>query len=146
MNKKVFAPHSYMRVLLACLIAAILLTSCDLTTKYSDKAEPFTFVQICDTQLGFSDYQRDIDSFRQAVTQINGLDPDFVVICGDLVNTANDKSFSDFKEIKSFLQMPCYCVPGNHDIGNNPTPESLQYDPSPHCTPKIVRPACTILQ
>lgn len=21
--------------------------------------------------------------------------------------------------------MPCYCVPGNHDVGNKPTPESL---------------------
>ncbi len=125
MNKKIFALYNYMIALLACLTVAVLLTSCNSSTMFSDKTESFTFVQISDTQLGFSDYQRDIDSFRQAVTQINDLNPDFVVICGDLVNDANDKSFSDFKEIKSSLQMPCYCVPGNHDIGNKPTPESL---------------------
>lgn len=92
-----------------------------------DKNESFSFIQICDIQLGFSDYEQDIGSFRQAVRQTNELNPDFVVICGDLVNTADNKSFSDFKEIKSLLQMPCYCVPGNHDIGNKPTSKSLQH-------------------
>ncbi|MBC8468063.1 MAG: metallophosphoesterase [Planctomycetes bacterium] len=127
MDRKVFALYTYMRVLLTALTAAVLLMSCDSNTKYSDKTESFTFVQMCDTQLGFSDYEKDKASFRQAVRQINELNPDFVVICGDLVHTANDKSFSDFKEIISSFQMPCYYVPGNHDIGNKPTPESLQY-------------------
>jgi 3',5'-cyclic AMP phosphodiesterase CpdA len=126
MNKKVFALFTYMGVLLSCLTAAVLLASCNSNTN-SDETESFTFIQICDTQLGFSDYDNGKDSFRQAVRQINELNPDFVVICGDLVNTANDKSFSDFKEIKRSFQMPCYCVPGNHDIGNQPTPESLEY-------------------
>lgn len=112
-------------LLSACLAVAILLTSCSLWKTSSDKDESFTFVQISDTQLGFSDYQRDMDSFRQAVAQINDLNPSFVVICGDLVNHAGDESFSDFKEIKSSLEMPCYCVPGNHDIGNKPTVASL---------------------
>ena len=126
MNKKVFALFPYMRILLSCLTAAVLLTSCNSNTN-SDETESFTFIQVCDTQLGFSDYENDKDSFRQAARQINELNPDFVVICGDLVNTANDKSFSDFKEIKRSFQMPCYCVPGNHDIGNKPTLESLEY-------------------
>ena len=126
MNKKVFALYKYVILLPVCLAIAVLLTSCNSCTTSLDKTEPFTFVQISDTQLGFSDYQRDMDSFRQAVTQINDLNPSFVVICGDLVNQASDKSFSDFKEIKSSLKMPCYCVPGNHDIGNKPTPESLR--------------------
>ena len=126
MNKKVFALFPYMRILLSCLTAAVLLTSCNSNTN-SDETESFTFIQVCDTQLGFSDYENDKDSFRQAVRQINELNPDFVVICGDLVNTANDKSFSDFKEIKRSFQMPCYCVPGNHDIRNKPSLESLEY-------------------
>jgi predicted phosphodiesterase len=126
MNKKVVALFTDMRVLLLCLTPAILLTSCNANT-HSDERESFTFIQICDTQLGFSDYDSDKDSFRRAVRQINELNPDFVVICGDLVNTANDSSFSDFKEIKRSFQMPCYCVPGNHDIGNQPTLESLAY-------------------
>ena len=89
--------------------------------------EPFRFVQLCDTQLGFGDYEHDVHSFKQAVRQINALEPDFVVICGDLVNTPNDKSFADFNQIKAGFRVPCYCAPGNHDIRGHPTPESLQY-------------------
>ena len=88
--------------------------------------QAFTFVQICDTQLGMGGYKHDVDSFRQAVEQINTLNPDFVVICGDLVQDRNDSSFADFKRIKAGFTVPCYCVPGNHDVGNTPTPDSLQ--------------------
>jgi 3',5'-cyclic AMP phosphodiesterase CpdA len=125
MNKKVSVFYHYIILLPVALIAAVILTSCNSYTSL-DKTKSFTFVQISDTQLGFSDYQKDIDSFRQAVFKINDLNPSFVVICGDLVNNASDKSFSDFKDIKNSLKMPCYCVPGNHDIGNKPTQESLR--------------------
>jgi predicted MPP superfamily phosphohydrolase len=118
---------SFTKALVLFLIVVISLSSCASNLRISEEIESFTFVQVCDTQLGFSDYEQDMASFRQAVREINELDPDFVVICGDLVNTANDKSFSDFKKIKGSFQMPCYCVPGNHDIGNKPTSESLQY-------------------
>jgi serine/threonine-protein phosphatase CPPED1 len=87
---------------------------------------PFTFVQVCDPQIGFTDYQQDLKRFEQAVSQINTLKPDFVVICGDLVNAANQKSFDDFNKAKSKLKTPCYCAPGNHDIGNEPTLETLR--------------------
>lgn len=94
----------------------------------SCKAEkPFDFVQVCDPQLGFGGYEHDLETFRQAVRQINVLAPAFVVICGDLVNTADDKSFADFNEIKAEFSMHCYCAPGNHDVGNKPTSKSLEY-------------------
>jgi len=115
------------KLLLLGLTIVVVLTSCISNTKNSSKSESFRFVQICDPQLGFSDYARDVNSFKQAVKQINAMKPDFVVICGDLVNTADDQSFADFNKIKSGLRMPCYCASGNHDIGNQPTPESLQY-------------------
>jgi 3',5'-cyclic AMP phosphodiesterase CpdA len=72
-------------------------------------------------------YEHDVMTFKAAVRQVNALQPDFVVICGDLVNTANDRSFSDFNEIRAELTVPCYCVPGNHDIGKEPTQGSLAY-------------------
>ena len=75
----------------------------------------FTFAQICDTQLGFSEYEQDMKAFQQAVRQINELKPSFVVICGDLVNEAGEKSFADFNQIKAGFQVPCYCASGNHD-------------------------------
>ncbi len=89
------------------------------------KADTFTFVQLCDPQLGFGGYEHDVASFKQAVKRINALKPDFVVICGDLVNTPDDKSFSDFNRIKDGFTIPCYCVPGNHDIGGKPSAASL---------------------
>ncbi|NOX67298.1 MAG: hypothetical protein GXO85_16245 [Chlorobi bacterium] len=92
-----------------------------------EKQEPFSFVQLCDTQLGFGGYEHDVKSLKIAVKQINALNPDFVVICGDLVNNKNDSSYADFKEIIEDLKMPVYNAPGNHDVGNIPTDTSLSY-------------------
>lgn len=87
----------------------------------------FTFVQLCDTQLGMGGYEHDVKTFQQAVQQINALHPDFVVICGDLVHNPTDSSYTDFKKIKAGFTMPCYCAPGNHDVGNIPSDASLRY-------------------
>jgi 3',5'-cyclic AMP phosphodiesterase CpdA len=89
--------------------------------------KPFTFVQLCDTQLGMGGYEHDVNTFKQAVKQINQLNPDFVVICGDLVNDAADTSYSDFKNIMKGFTVPCHVAPGNHDVGNIPTDTSLRY-------------------
>ena len=89
--------------------------------------KPFSFVQLCDTQLGMGGYEHDLKSFELAVNQINKLNPDFVIICGDLVHNPSDSSFSDFKKIKDGLKMPCYCAVGNHDIGNIPNDTTLSY-------------------
>ncbi|GAB5555529.1 MAG: hypothetical protein Sapg2KO_51200 [Saprospiraceae bacterium] len=72
-------------------------------------------------------YEHDVSTFKQAVTQINELKPDFVVICGDLVQEANDSSFSDFLDIKKGFQVPCHVASGNHDVGNVPNDSSLSY-------------------
>ena len=86
----------------------------------------FSFAQICDTQLGFGkSYQHDVEAFKQSVEKINELNPDFVVVCGDLVNSPGNQSFSDFKEINSRFTVPSYLVSGNHDVGNNPTIATL---------------------
>ena len=82
-------------------------------------SDSFRFVQISDTQLGFSSYDADGRAFRRAVDRINALKPDFVIICGDLVNDAGNppRAYPDFKEITAGFTMPVYCVPGNHDVG-----------------------------
>jgi len=92
------------------------------------QADPqaFTFVQLCDPQLGMGGYAHDVQSFRQAGEKINQLKPDFVLICGDLVHERTEQSFADFKEIRSALTVPSYCVPGNHDVGGAPTPATLK--------------------
>jgi 3',5'-cyclic AMP phosphodiesterase CpdA len=81
---------------------------------------------MCDPQLGMGGYQDDMQRFEQAVKQVNELRPDFVVICGDLVNRCDRPSFDDFNSIRRKFAVPCYCAPGNHDVGNTPTPRLLK--------------------
>lgn len=89
-------------------------------------AESCTFVQLCDTQLGMGGYEADKVRFELAVETINALDVDWVVICGDLVNHGDDdQAVADFKAIASGFTVPCYLASGNHDVGNEPTAESL---------------------
>ena len=89
--------------------------------------KPFSFVQICDPQLGMGGYKKDVKSFTLAVNQINELKPDFVIICGDLVHHASDSTFADFLKIREGFKIPCYVTPGNHDVGNTPDDVTLRY-------------------
>ena len=106
--------------------AGVVTASCRTAPESTSRNRPFTFVQLCDPQLGMGGYEHDLRTFRQAVAQINTLKPDFVVVCGDLVHDANDQSFADFREIRATLEVPCYCAPGNHDVGGTPTRASLE--------------------
>ncbi|MBN2514105.1 MAG: metallophosphoesterase [Sedimentisphaerales bacterium] len=124
-NSKISVNRSMIKILLVCL-AVMCVVSCRAQSVKVQPVEEFTFVQVCDPQLGFSEYKKDKESFRQAVRQINALRPELVVVCGDMVNTADDRSYTDFKAIVNGLSMPYYCVPGNHDVGNEPTTASLQ--------------------
>ena len=99
-----------------------------INSSYAQKEQkPFSFVQLCDPQLGMGDYEHDVKSFNQAVKQINELNPDFVTICGDLVHNASDSSYADFLKIKEKFEMPCYVASGNHDVGNIPNDTTLNY-------------------
>ena len=122
-----------MKHLLLKTIAAVVLVGTDSAAEIEPKvplklSEPllFSFAQMCDTQLGMGGYEHDVKTFGLAVTQINKMKPDFVVICGDLVSKVNDKSWADFNRIKAGFKIPCHCAAGNHDVGNKPTAESLQ--------------------
>lgn len=89
--------------------------------------EACRFVQLCDTQLGMGGYEADMIRFDLAVKAINALDADWVVVCGDLVNDGgDDQAVADFKRIARAFTMPVYLAPGNHDVGNEPTVESLE--------------------
>jgi serine/threonine-protein phosphatase CPPED1 len=97
-----------------------------LTAHSQPATKMFTFAQLCDPQLGFGEsYEKDLASFRLAVQRINELKPDFLVVCGDMVHSFDEKSVADFSKIASDLKMPFYCTPGNHDIGDQPSEESL---------------------
>jgi len=95
-------------------------------------AEPAIFVQMSDPQLGMFAANRD-SAQEQAnlnfvVANINRLKPSFVVVCGDLVNKTGDaEQIGVYKRIVKNIEagVPVYNVPGNHDVGNQPTKEQL---------------------
>ena len=96
--------------------------SCNLS-----RNKDFSFVQLCDPQLGMGGYEHDMGTLAQAVEQINAMECDFVVICGDLVHHANDSSYDDFLGLTAGFSMPVYLLAGNHDVGNVPNDTTLKY-------------------
>jgi 3',5'-cyclic AMP phosphodiesterase CpdA len=96
-------------------------------------SEPF-FVVLADTQFGYytSDrsFAQETANYEFAVAAINRLRPSFVVICGDLINKPGDAAqTAEYLRITATIDksIAVYNVAGNHDVGNEPTPESLAY-------------------
>lgn len=93
---------------------------------------PFYFIQLTDPQFGMIDKNASFDKetalMEKAVKQINKLNPGFVVVTGDLVNDGNNADqIKEFKRILATLRkdIPVYLIPGNHDVGQQPTSASL---------------------
>jgi 3',5'-cyclic AMP phosphodiesterase CpdA len=111
------------------LTAPLLLT---LLLQAQAPQQPFYFVMLADTQFGMHsgnrDFAQETASYEFAVAAVNRLKPGFVIVLGDLVNIPGDAA-----QIREYLRIsgtidpsiPVYHVPGNHDVGNEPTPESL---------------------
>ena len=58
----------------------------------------------------------------------NRLKPAFVVVTGDLINDASDTAqAAEYQRIAARLdsKIRLFSLPGNHDVGNEPTKESL---------------------
>ena len=94
----------------------------------------FTFVQFSDPQMGFISNNANVDAEKklltEAVNYVNSTKPAFVVITGDLVNKRTDTNqINAFKKIISLIDknIPVYLIPGNHDIGQNPTAEEIDF-------------------
>jgi len=92
----------------------------------------FTFFLLADPQFGMmtgnKDFSWESRNFEKAVAAANRLKPAFVMVLGDLVNREGDPAqIAEFRRIAGTLDrsIPLYQVPGNHDLGNLPTVESL---------------------
>lgn len=91
------------------------------------------FVQISDPQFGFmekEDFSRAKELMEAAVREINIINPDFVVITGDMVNSpSDDMQFEAYKETLAGIdrKIPIYHIPGNHDIGKCTTDNIRSY-------------------
>ena len=91
------------------------------------------FIQLADPQLGAftqdKDFAQETANYEFAVANVNRLRPAFVVICGDLINKTGDKKQADeYFRITSKIDrsIPVHAVAGNHDVGNEPTPQTLK--------------------
>jgi 3',5'-cyclic AMP phosphodiesterase CpdA len=102
------------------------------------------FLQMADPQLGMfatplfmeamglhwrdGSFARETQLFGDAIQRANVLRPDFVVICGDLINRpGHPKQRDEFLRIAAMLNddIPIHLVAGNHDVGNEPSEASL---------------------
>ena len=91
-----------------------------------------TFIQMSDPQFGMytkdEGFEHETANFEFAIATANRLKPAFVVITGDLINKAGDAAqAAEYKRISAKLDpdIRLFSVPGNHDVGNEPTAESL---------------------
>jgi serine/threonine-protein phosphatase CPPED1 len=102
------------------------------STVRADGGKPFFFIQLSDPQFGMhaqnSDFQQETANFEFAIATANRLKPAFVIVTGDLVNKSGDKAQAEeYLRIAAKLDrsIPLHQVPGNHDVCNAPTPESI---------------------
>jgi 3',5'-cyclic AMP phosphodiesterase CpdA len=92
----------------------------------------YVFAQLADTQFGFfaedREFIQETANYEFVVANLNRLRPAFVIVCGDLINKPGDPAQrAEYLRITALLDpsIPFYAVSGNHDVGNEPTPESL---------------------
>ncbi len=95
-------------------------------------AAPFFFIQLSDPQFGMTtgdaNFAQETANFEFAVATANRLRPAFVIVTGDLVNKTGDGAqIAEYQRILGRLDpaIRAYSIPGNHDVGNEPTPESV---------------------
>jgi serine/threonine-protein phosphatase CPPED1 len=123
-----------MKVSLRTAVLALLLgtIAASQPAPLSERSDRFLFLQMADPQFGMftkdRDFAQETINFEFAIATANRLKPRFVIICGDLVNKPGDKSqIAEYRRIVAKLDksIRVYHVAGNHDVGNEPTPESL---------------------
>ena len=89
--------------------------------KLNNAADQFQFAVVTDRTGGHR-----AKVFSQAITQLNLLQPEFVVSVGDLIEGYTTKperieaEWAEFDGYVKKLEMPFFYVPGNHDL-TNPT-------------------------
>ena len=70
------------------------------------------------SDLHISKSSFDEEMFFKAVSEINHLNPDMIILTGDITNNGY---YDEFKQATRYLQMfeaPLFAVPGNHDSRN----------------------------
>jgi 3',5'-cyclic AMP phosphodiesterase CpdA len=115
------------RIFLFLSLLALLLPS------LAQAQQPSFFAVLADPQFGMyakdKNFTQETANFEFVIASLNRLHPRFVVICGDLVNRTGDPAeIAEYKRILKELDpsIRVYNVAGNHDVGNIPTPATLE--------------------
>ena len=74
--------------------------------------------QLADPQIGFQNYEAELQRFRNEINLIQQSDCQVAVICGDLMHHVNRESLEVYLQELKKLTIPVYHVPGNHDTGS----------------------------
>jgi len=108
-----------------------LLLSLALSTSALAQA-PFFFIQTTDPQFGMfaedKNFVQETANWEFVIANANRLKPAFIVVCGDLTNKTGDADeIAEYKRINAKLNpaIHLYSLPGNHDVGNEPTSATL---------------------
>lgn len=114
------------------LIAVLLLLSVAGAPAQQGPSNLF-FMQLADPQFGMyaknGDFSQESANYDFAIKTANRLRPRFVIVCGDLVNKPGDADqIREYERISAKLDpsIRIYHVAGNHDVGNEPTPNALK--------------------
>ena len=70
------------------------------------------------SDLHVSNSNFDEDMFMQAVTEINELQPDMIILTGDITENGYYKEFKQATRYLELFEAPLFAVPGNHDARN----------------------------
>ncbi len=100
-------------------------------TTIDEANEPdLVFVHATDPQMGWSNCGGTTDYlWGTTVGKINNLNPDFMIVTGDLVDSSTSvPQVALYKSYRAALNptIECYEVPGNHDLGE--PPNQSKYD------------------
>jgi 3',5'-cyclic AMP phosphodiesterase CpdA len=134
------------RILATCAVHAVAISSLAGASEPHSRAsandtEPYFIVVAADPQLLMN--QKDDANWRTTIEHVNRLQPDFLIVCGDLLNASNKAS--DWEQPQTMAKhnrladmyltaaqgldksIPLRNVAGNHDVSMQPTPEILKW-------------------
>lgn len=106
-------------ILVFCTILAVSCTG-KKTNQSTNKAPDFTFAFLTDIHVEFA--KNADEGFKTAIKHVNGMDPDFVVMGGDLIADALGQTeeratslYELYLQLRKDIKCPVYDALGNHE-------------------------------
>ncbi|TBU00673.1 putative calcineurin-like phosphoesterase [Hamiltosporidium tvaerminnensis] len=95
----------------------------------------FYFVQVTDLHINTHVKTKGFCHFKECVEEINSINPEFVIISGDIVDSMNEKydgivskqDFCQYLDLVSGINVPVYDIRGNHDVFGLNSDENMEY-------------------